>query len=1379
MNYFLGVDIGSVNAKLALIEDDGRTVHLDVEKIASNAKSAVNSLIARLDKQFNLGQIASAGVSGSGKAVIPKDFGWAEFSSSLAIASGLLHRHADAKTIIQIGGQSSLVIALQDGLRKPWRVASNPLCAAGTGRFLEQQAYRLGISMDDFARLALQCQGSPPRIAARCSVFAKSDLIHLQQKGVSVEAMLYALCESIARMVASLQKGSFREPVYFVGGVAANGAVLKALNEILSARNGHPVQAVVPEHHLHVEALGVALLSREKTSRVSLIPEGDARQRYFEMPRLADVALKESQGRNGIEGPCVGYLGVDVGSTSTKAVILDESGTRILAKNYLMTAGRPVDAVKQVFRNLLRDGAGKVRIAGAGVTGSGRYLVGSFIGADLIKNEITAQTRAAAEIDAEADIIEIGGQDSKLVIKRNGVVVDYQMNKACAAGTGSFIDEMSEMLDVSVNSGEFARLALAAPHTIDLGTRCAAFMGQAVSAAQQEGVPIEVITASLSNSIAKNYLSKVVGNRKLGTKIILTGAVFYNQAIVSAFHQQLKGKTLTVAEHREVSGAIGAALLAKETMGGQGSRFRGFQVVIDSDCNLSTFTCKACDDNCTITRMRVPNEKSTFYGSRCDRYDSAVAQTRRETSFDEREKLLFKDYKPDSGAGPAVGIPRALVVYDYAPLLIGFLNALDARVVLSSRTTKEIMERAVELSYTDSCFPLKLLHGHVASLDSVDHVLYPCAIRLGKKDGDENQKYACPLVQASPFIVRQVLNLGERLLIPIVDFSRGDAETIDSLADAAVKMGFSRSKGKEAAVAGIEAQRRFETERVELGSRLLKQLHESGQLGVVLLTRAYMSQDSGANLGIAEKLAQLGVVPVPLDFLPLSEVDPKTYSDRPYWSYEGKFIAGTAITAPDPQLYGLALTNFGCGPNSFILRIMEDIMGGKPLGQLEIDEHAAEAGIVTRLEAFVDTIRGYARSAKQHEASRKYIYRGTSTLNNTKKTLLVPRMAPYIEAVAAAMEACGAKVTVLPEPDERNLLYSNQVTSGTECLPYRVTLGDFLRFYHENGAALKDVEGFMAGSYGPCRFGKYAIEQMLILKDIGFDLPIRTTVSNNAYRDLNLGPDFERLAWKGAVATDYLQKLLWRARPYEKREGCADRLFDESISQIADHIRRKENYDDILKQAASEFKSLIDPELPRRPLVGINGEIYLRSNRFSNNDLVKLCEGAGLEVTVSSMGEWVKYISHRNIEDAVKYREILKMVRGYIKKLVQEHDEHRVARHFQGMLDVREPSIEQVLHKTSQFLSPKCGSEAVLSIGAGIEWMEDPKFAGVISVMPHGCMPGGIVAAMAEKFTATYQKPWISLTYDGIMETNNLAKINDFAELVKFCSKETGERANH
>jgi predicted CoA-substrate-specific enzyme activase len=1383
MSHFLGVDIGSVNAKLALIDENGKVVQFDTEKVISSPRAAVSALIARLGEGFNLKEIIAAGVSGSGRAVIPKELGWTEYSSSLAIASGLLNRYREVKTIIQIGGQSTLVIELEDGLKKPWKVESNPLCAAGTGRFLEQQAYRIGISMEDFASLALKCKGAAPRIAARCSVFAKTDLIHLQQKGAPLDAMLYALCESVARMVASLKKGTFQEPVYFVGGVAANPAVAKSLNDMISARNGHAVEVIIPEDYLHMESLGAALLSIGKTSQGVMLSGTDVKQRYFEMPKLEVVALPGGKDSQRIEETCIGYLGVDVGSTSTKAVIMDESGTRLLGKNYLMTAGRPVEAIRQVFRNLLRDGADKVKIAGAGVTGSGRYLVGGFIGADLIKNEITAQTRAAAELDPEADIIEIGGQDSKLVIKRNGVVVDYHMNKACAAGTGSFIDELAEMLGISVTNGQFADLAFAAPHTIELGTRCAAFMGQAVASAQQEGVPLEIITASLSNSIAKNYLSKVVEHRKLGDKVILTGAVFYNKAVVSAFYQQLKGKKLTVPEHKEVSGAIGAALLAKEDMAGQGSKFKGFQEVVDRECKLTTFVCKGCDNNCTITRMEMPGEKSTFYGSRCDKYDAIASHAKRETFFDKREHLLFREYNKDSGTGPAVGIPRGLLVYDYAPLLIGFLNALDARVVLTSQTNNAIMDQAIELSYTDSCFPMKLLHGHAAMLKDVDFILYPCAIRLGRKDGDESQQYSCPLVQASPFIIRNVLDLGERLLIPILDFSQGDDDVIKNLADVAVKMGFSSKKGKEAALAGIESQRRFEADQAVLGRELLKQLHQSGQLGVVLFARSYMSQDAGANLGIAEKLAQLGVVPIPLDFLPLKSVNAKDYSDRPYWFYENKYIAGADITASDSQLYGLWLSNFGCGPNSFIIHIVEDIMGGKPLGQLEIDEHAAEAGIVTRLEAFVDTIEGFAHSAGNPalsalSAGQKDIYRSAfPPVIDVTKTFIIPRMAPHIELVGALLEGSGFRAVVLPEANERNLFYADKVTSGVECLPYRVTLGDFLRFCYEDGTDLKNVEAVMAGAYGPCRFGKYALEQIKIFRDVGIDIPIRTTVSNNAYRDTEISPRFARLAWKGCVAIDYLQRSLWRTRPYEKRPGSADELFDEYLGRIVGRVRKKEGFDDILSQVNPDFRSLIDPELPRRPLVGINGEIFLRSNRFSNQDLVRECEKAGLEVVVSSIGEWMEYIFYRHVEDAVRDRKFLKALISYIIKRVWEHDEHKVVKHFQALVDVREPSTEEVLRWTSEWLSPKCGSEAVLSIGSGVEWMENPKFAGVISVMPHGCMPGGIVAAMSDKFSALYRKPWINLTYDGFVESTNLTRINNFAEVIRFCSQEKQEGA--
>ncbi len=1371
MGYYLGLDIGSVNVKLCLIDEAGRVVKHDVEKIIFDARLAVNALFGRLEQ---VGEISGAAACGSGKAIIPVEWGWGEYSSPLAAASGVLHGHPDARTIIGIGGQTSLVISLEDGLGKPWKVVSNPLCAAGTGRFLEQQAYRLGITMDDFARTALEQQGPAPRVAARCSVFAKSDIIHLQQKGVSLPAILYALCESIARMIVSLKKGPFEEPVYLIGGVAANGAVIRALNGVLSSRNGREVSVKVPEDGYFAEAMGAALMSREHRSKVGLIPASENQRSYFMTPKLERCDTPAPAGSPAITEPCRGYLGIDVGSTSTKAVILDAETGKIITKTYLMTAGRPVDAVKRVMAELLNKGAGNVDIAGAGVTGSGRYLVGGFVGADLIKNEITAQTRAAAVIDAEADIIEIGGQDSKLVLKRNDVVIDCQMNKACAAGTGSFIDELADLLGVRVTNGDFARLAFTAPYTIDLGTRCAAFMSQSITSAQQDGVPLPVITASLANAIAKNYLSKVVGHRKLGRRIILTGAVFYNEAVVAAFKAQLPEHILSVAEHREVSGAMGAALLARDTaVPGQASAFKGFQALIDSSCNLTNFPCYHCDNNCSITQMKLPGGVLSFYGSRCDRYDARTDRAKVPTAFDDRERLLFKEYREGAGKGPSVGVPRALLVHDLAPLILGFLNALDARVILSSKTTSKIIEQSVELAYTDSCFPMKLLHGHTAAVkDKADFILFPSAIRLGVKEGDENQKYACPLVQASPYIIREVLGLGKKLLSPVLDFSLGDDEVIANLNRTARELGASPAKARQAALAGIAAQRRFEAERDSFGAKVLDRLKGSGKPGVVLITRSYMSGDSGANLGIAETLAQLGVVPIPLDCLPLDSVDINEYTDRPYWSYEAKFIAAAVLIARNPQLYGLMLTNFGCGPNSFILPVLEDVMGGKPLGQLELDEHAAEAGIITRLEAFVDTIKGYSAATGDRAVRASDIRRLTTPIQPTSKTFVLPYMAPFIKVLAGTIGAEGAKVTVLPETDERSLQQANRLTAGTECLPYRLTLGDFLKFCEDNPAEVSESELVMASAYGPCRFGKYALEQGIELKQAGYDIPIRSTTSNKAYHDMNLGKDFPRRAANAVFAADALEKLLWRTRPYQRQAGAADALFEEYLRRLTEAARGKLDLKSVLKEAATEFQGIVDPALPRRPLVGINGEIYLRSNPFANAQLVRNCEAAGLEVVVSPMGEWIRYILYRSHEDNLRFRRYGKLLKSYLRYRVLDGDYRRNQASIEGGGDgFHDETIEEVLSKSEQYLSPRCGSEAVVSIGSGLEWLENEAFAGVISVMPHGCMPGGIVAAMAEKFSASHHKPWLTLTYDGLMESNNRTRIANFAEVIKYCAK--------
>jgi predicted nucleotide-binding protein (sugar kinase/HSP70/actin superfamily) len=286
------------------------------------------------------------------------------------------------------------------------------------------------------------------------------------------------------------------------------------------------------------------------------------------------------------------------------------------------------------------------------------------------------------------------------------------------------------------------------------------------------------------------------------------------------------------------------------------------------------------------------------------------------------------------------------------------------------------------------------------------------------------------------------------------------------------------------------------------------------------------------------------------------------------------------------------------------------------------------------------------------------------------------------------------------------------------------------------------------------------------------------SVSNNGYRDMQLGSRMDVMAfvqrtWKGCVGVDVLQKLLWRTRPYEKEAGAADRVFRKYVDAMAERIESRKDSKDLVARATEEFKALIDPSLPRRPLVGINGEIFLRSNDFSNANLVRCCEAVGLEVIVSPMAEWMKYVARRNVEDAIRDRNVRKMLLNFVMEKYQERTERSIEGVCNGFVEA-DPPTRHLLEYSRRWLSSKCGSEAVLSIGSGVEWMENPHFAGVISVMPHGCMPGGIVAAMSEKFSAMYQKPWINVTFDGIMESANLTRIQNFAEIIRFCQQGGG-----
>ncbi|MDH3604198.1 MAG: acyl-CoA dehydratase activase, partial [Candidatus Tectomicrobia bacterium] len=636
---YLGIDIGSTTTKLVVVDENGKL--LDEHYIRSHGQPRQTLLKASktIPERFPDARIRAVGLTGSGGRPISEVIGGFHVNELVAQSRSVGEFHREARTVIEIGGQDSKLLSLEWDEKSRQMVlrdfAMNALCAAGTGSFLDQQAERLGISIEDeFASIALRSE-SPARVAGRCTVFAKSDMIHLQQQGTPLADILAGLCMALARNFKTvIGKGKvITPPVLFQGGVAYNGAVVEAFRTVFKLKVG---ELIVPEHHCIMAALGAAytVMDEEQEGRVypfhgfdpleAAIQQRSEQRSLPVLERITTNGVSEDSLLYDRNGPVPVYLGVDVGSISTCLALVDENDD-VLAHRYLMTSGNPLEAVRKGLLSLEEVARSRVEVKGVGATGSGRELTGLFIGADTIRNEITAQARAAAAIDQDVDtIIEIGGQDSKYIRMDRGAVVDFAMNNACAAGTGSFLEEQADKLEISI-ANDFARLAFESPAPACLGERCTVFMESDLVHHQQRGASLPDLTAGLAYSIVHNYMNRVVNGREIGKSILFQGGVASNASVAAAFKQVL-GKPITVPQHNRVTGAIGAAILARETMerhgNGHVSKFHGFDLA-HMNHEAEMFVCKACANVCEVKKVTIQDRPPIYYGARCDKFDKA------------------------------------------------------------------------------------------------------------------------------------------------------------------------------------------------------------------------------------------------------------------------------------------------------------------------------------------------------------------------------------------------------------------------------------------------------------------------------------------------------------------------------------------------------------------------------------------------------------------------------------------------------------------------------------------------------------------------------------------------------------------------------------
>jgi len=1374
----LGIDVGSTTVCTVILNRDRHILFEDYRRISGQPLVTVAAILELLRTNFSFKDITSLSLTGSGgKAFLPI-LGGDFINEIIAHGRAIACFHPEVRTVIEIGGEDSKLIFLTptaDGYPRIVDFAMNTLCAAGTGAFLEQQAYRLGISIEEFSRLALEA-GYPARIAGRCAVFAKSDMIHLQQEATPLPEIVAGLCYALARNLKSNigQGKPFLKPVAFQGGVAANFGMRRAFCDILHLSEG---ELIIPRYFLTMGAIGAALWALGKKNHNYLFPGMnklyEAIEKKEERRSWPPLELKRSLFKKvfpslSVDKKTKAYLGIDVGSISTNLVVLDEK-KRLLCKKYLMTAGKPLQAVKQGLREIGEELKDKLEILGVCTTGSGRFLVGDFVGADIIKNEITAQAEAAVEIYTQVDtVFEIGGQDSKFIRLENGIVIDFQMNSACAAGTGSFLEEQAEQLGISIVD-DFGNLALSAQCPAPLGERCTVFMKSDLVHYQQRGTSKEDSVAGLCYAIVQNYLNKVVGNKKIGKHILFQGGVADNEGVVAAF-EQLLGKPIIVPEHREVTGAIGAALLAMRERNWQRTRFKGFELA-HVKYGISAFVCKVCPNHCEIKKVSIEGDKPLFYGGRCEKYEVDRRDYKKvelPNLVEERNELHKRYAQVDCGTGMEIGLPMVFFFHDLLPFFSILLKELGFRVTTSDLTTKETIKQGVEAVVAETCYPVKVAHGKVSQLiqEGIKYIFLPAIIDLPPICKDFSLGMLCPYVEALPYMIKAAFPFnksGIKLLDPVLYLGRQGWYKKESIKNLAKSLKVSTNEVANAWEKAEFAQSKYRRALRERGNCVLRELKDD-DIAIVVVGRPYNSFDDGVNLRIPQKLVKRGITVLPLDALPLSEVKEIDHISDFYWHYGQNILAAAKIIKEDPRLYAVYITNFACGPDSFVLHFFREQMLGKPFLEIEIDEHSADAGVVTRLEAFLDSIKGKRTppSIKEHISTLKY--------SGYERKVYIPNMCDHAFALAAVFEGCGVAAKVLSPSDQKSLELGRKLSSGKECYPCILTTGDMAKMTQMSEFDPEHSAFFMPSGSGPCRFGQYHRFQRIVLDKLGYhQVPIYSPNQDGSqYEELGMvADDFIRWSWKGVVSVDLLNQLLRTTRPYEKRAGETEKAYRDGLDELCSCLREKREPASVLTSIMKRFKEIPRSE-KRRPSIGIVGEIYIRSNPFANEDIVRQIEDLGGEAWMPPVGEWIFYTNHTAILRVWRQRYIKKLLRLLIINFIQYKEEHKLRGALRGGLkDGKEPFIFRMLSWAKPYLDPAFEGEAVLSIGKTIDFLEKGA-VGIINVMPFTCMPGTIVQAILKRVKEEHRPfPCLNLIFDGQGKTNIQTRLEAFMHQVQ------------
>ncbi|PAB60676.1 acyl-CoA dehydratase activase [Anaeromicrobium sediminis] len=1330
MNY-LGIDIGYSTVKLALIDEEQQVKYSDYRFHKGKLKEITSHMIDEVCKQYDKASIGGGAITGSGKTLLTQYEGIESVNEVTALVEGALLINPQVGSIVELGGQSAKYITnIEKEQKSGMSISINSNCSAGTGSFLEEQIHRLELNIDDYSKHALRAK-SIPRIAGRCSVFAKTDIIHHQQEGVPVEDVLLGLAYAVAKNYRStiIRKSPLIKPVLFLGGVAHNEGMVQALSDVLKLDKE---ELIIPQYFDVTTAIGSAVLAAKeghviKWDNIFKSMEDSKEGLILDsgLNILDGLGRQESENKHVIKSQAnsqkeKSFLGIDIGSTSTNLVIMNENND-VIAYRYVKTLGDPINTVKGALTQLMDELSDDYIIHGIGTTGSGRYLIGKKLGATVIKDEITAQATATLTIDPEIDtIIEIGGQDSKFIVIENGAVKDFQMNKICAAGTGAFIEEQAKKLAIPIN--EFGNKALSSKNLLNLGERCTVFIESSIMEYLSKGAQEEDIAAGLCYSVAKNYLHKVVGQKKIGSKISFQGGVAYNQGVVNAF-KELTGKPIHILPFFSVTGAFGVGRLAANAseMGNE---------KVDS---LNDILQHLMEDE------HIENDRNN---------ELAVGKELKDNRLND---MFLKGYtgKRDP-LKKTVGIPRVLFLYKLFPAFNIFFKELGFNTVLTDMSNEETVALSQEYAAEDTCYPIKLVHGHVAQLiqEKVDYIFLPSLLTMKHEISKSRRDYGCVYMQSVSKIIQQTMNLddlGIGLLAPVLSFEFGKAYMMKTMLELGKQLGKSKVATMMALQKGMRHLGNYMKAIEEIGQEKVNSL-KPDERAFVIITRAYGIIDPILNMGIPEKLSKMGHKVLTLSHLPAHDVDLSEEYPNMYWPFGQHMISGAQIIKNHPNLYAVYLTNHGCGPDTIISKYFEEEMGDKPYLHIEVDEHASAVGVVTRIEAFINSLDQHKKIHEQPKDLMEYPKLLTHEKVNIKydfrdldfeKVLYIPHIFPYSKLFEKDLNRRGIRVKTIKPTDKQALKRGLAYITTKETFSLTTLIGDVLE---QVDRCEKEQNR-----------GTFLIPKTLGSEVQGqYNRVIRNILDKEDKKDTHIyAPFIEDIIYDEKKAKDTILLLL------------AGDLINLAPVQVRDDYLHKVL--NVLSKEALSFERIIElskevgKELATigqdKPLLAL-GEPLVLFNDFLNQNTLYDLEKKGHLVRRAPLSEyvlvlWSQYLEQPQVE---KLKVGLKNCL-VIKKMVM--------------------TVHKILGDHSPFLGEKHVSEEPLSkhyVGSGgryrmMKSQDTECYRGIITLSSMYENTGTIIQILQSRQKS--KLPILNLSFDGTVNETLNTKIESFMYYLK------------